>query len=74
MKDMSGVGSNGGRISIGVSIGSGGTTGSNVRNGTTVVSSQIMDLIAGEGQRLNIVSIGGKSKLKTSESDSTMYA
>ena len=65
MEDMLEVGSNGGGISIGVSIGSGGTTGSNVRKGIAVVSSHIMALVAREGKRLNIVSIGGRSDLQS---------
>ena len=46
---MSGVGSNGGKVSIGVSIGSGGSTGSNIKKGITVASSQTVALVAGEG-------------------------
>lgn len=64
---MTGVGSDGGRVSIGVSIGSGGNTGSSVRKGTIVASSQTMALVTGEGERLNIVSIGGGFKINVSE-------
>ena len=74
MKDMSRFGSNGGRSFIGVSIGSRSNIGSNVRKGTAVVSSQIMALEAKEGERLKIVSIGGRYRLKASESESIMYA